>query len=191
LRHAATQVTGALVPRAAHEAISAGERGPSLASSIVRRFVIMRILVASDGSQHSEAAIDALLGQPWPAGSTVTVISVLHPPFPMVDPVIGTPLPTYDADKLTGSALQKAQEVAAGVVTRLGAAGFAATSMVRVGDARIEILRAAEEMNADLIMVGSHGRTGIARWLLGSVAEHVVRHATCSVQVARSAKRSA
>jgi len=44
----------------------------------------------------------------------------------------------------------------------------------------------AKDWRADLIVLGSHGRSGIKRWILGSVAEAVVRHAPCSVEVARA-----
>jgi universal stress protein A len=52
-----------------------------------------------------------------------------------------------------------------------------------------EILRVAQESNCDLIVMGSHGRTGLAHLLMGSVAEHVVRKATCPVLIAKSPYR--
>jgi nucleotide-binding universal stress UspA family protein len=58
------------------------------------------------------------------------------------------------------------------------------------GDPRDVIVQKASDWNADLIVLGSHGRTGLQRWLLGSVAESVVRHAPCSVQVARAPRRA-
>jgi universal stress protein A len=54
-----------------------------------------------------------------------------------------------------------------------------------MGDAFWEICQAAEREHADLIVMGSHGRTGLAHVLIGSVAERVVRHAPCPVLVAR------
>ena len=53
------------------------------------------------------------------------------------------------------------------------------------GDPAREIVRAAEEENAELIVVGTHGRTGLARLLMGSVAEQVVRHAPCPVLIVK------
>jgi hypothetical protein len=57
---------------------------------------------------------------------------------------------------------------------------------VRIGDPVTEILRLAEEIGASLILVGSHGRQGVQRVLLGSVSERVVREALCPVTVARA-----
>jgi nucleotide-binding universal stress UspA family protein len=58
-------------------------------------------------------------------------------------------------------------------------------TQVRVGSAPDQIVRAASELDADLIVVGTHGRTGVRRLLLGSVAENVVRRAGCAVFVVR------
>jgi len=67
--------------------------------------------------------------------------------------------------------------------------GISSETVVRQGDARSVIVDEAMEWSADLIVVGSHGYSGIKRWLLGSVAHSVVAHAPCSVQVVR--KRAA
>ncbi|MEO7731573.1 MAG: universal stress protein [Kofleriaceae bacterium] len=56
---------------------------------------------------------------------------------------------------------------------------------VRIGDAAEEILALAREIGADLVIVGSKGLTGLERIVLGSVSEHVVREARCTVEVAR------
>jgi nucleotide-binding universal stress UspA family protein len=66
--------------------------------------------------------------------------------------------------------------------------GFRPTTAVKEGDPRTEIINMASEWHADLIMVGSHGRTGLDRLLMGSVSEAVARHAPCSVQIVRTAK---
>jgi nucleotide-binding universal stress UspA family protein len=56
---------------------------------------------------------------------------------------------------------------------------------VRIGDAKTEILDIAKDVGASLILLGSHGRKGVERVLLGSVSEHVVREAKCPVLVVR------
>jgi nucleotide-binding universal stress UspA family protein len=60
------------------------------------------------------------------------------------------------------------------------------THRLELGDPASEILRVAEEIKCDLIVLGSHGRGAIARLLMGNVAEHVVRRATCPVLVVKS-----
>jgi nucleotide-binding universal stress UspA family protein len=58
-------------------------------------------------------------------------------------------------------------------------------ALVQLGDPRVEITKAAKELSADLIILSTHGRTGLERVLLGSTAEKVVRHAGCPVLVVR------
>jgi nucleotide-binding universal stress UspA family protein len=55
------------------------------------------------------------------------------------------------------------------------------------GDPKSQILDVAKEWKADMIVVGSHGRTGLNRFLMGSVSQGVVNHAHCSVEVVRAA----
>lgn len=64
--------------------------------------------------------------------------------------------------------------------------GIRAHSMVTYGDPSAEIARTAEEKKADLIVISTHGRTGIGRIVFGSVAEKVVRHAKCPVLTLRA-----
>jgi len=68
----------------------------------------------------------------------------------------------------------------------LRGAGFKAETAVEVGDVRERILDSASEWRADLIVLGSHGKRGLQRFLLGSVAEFVARHARCSVHIIRT-----
>jgi nucleotide-binding universal stress UspA family protein len=72
------------------------------------------------------------------------------------------------------------------IAGQLRAAGFKAETAVETGDVRESILDSASEWRADLIVLGSHGTRGIQRFLLGSVAEFVARHAKCSVQIIRT-----
>jgi nucleotide-binding universal stress UspA family protein len=73
----------------------------------------------------------------------------------------------------------------AGAAQRLQAAKFKASKEMREGDARGAILDCAGEWRPDVIVLGSHGRRGLDRFLLGSVSENVVGHAACSVEVIR------
>lgn len=148
----------------------------------------MRIQIATDGSQFADAALQSFLGRPWPQGSVVQVVSVTGLPFPMAMPY--PPLLLVDQQSISPEALatvhkKEAQKIVDRAIQQLKDGGYEAQGRVHHGDARVEILSAALEFGADLIVLGSHGRTGISRWVLGSVAEYVVRHAPCSVEVAR------
>jgi nucleotide-binding universal stress UspA family protein len=81
---------------------------------------------------------------------------------------------------------QPAHELVERIAQQLRDAGFQAQTAVEVGDVRESILDSATEWHADLIVLGSHGKRGIQRFLLGSVAEFVARHARCSVTIIRS-----
>ena len=145
----------------------------------------MRILLAVDGSEHSDVALRCLLERPWPEGSVVRVVTVAQVPFVPVDAFSGVGMSSHNYELLTPALLEQAQGVAAKTVAQLQGAGVRAEAIVPRGDPRVEVVTAATEWKAHLILVGSHGRTGLQRWLLGSVAEYIVRHAPCSVEVAR------
>ena len=71
------------------------------------------------------------------------------------------------------------------VAESLGKAELKVEMAVRAGKPEIEIVEEAKEWRADLIVIGSHGYTGFKRLVLGSVAQSVVGHAPCSVEVVR------
>ena len=134
-----------------------------------------RVLLATDGSETSAAAAQALAERPWPDASQFKVVSVEEPW-------------TIKSSKLEP---QDAVTSAAGVLT---SAGLQATGEVLSGNTKEVILEEARKWNADLIVVGSHGRRGFKRFLLGSVSEAVAMNAHCSVVVVRgraSASRKA
>ena len=82
-----------------------------------------------------------------------------------------------------------ARELVERIASELRCAGFKVETAVEVGDIREKIIDFASDWDADLIVVGSHGRRGIPRFLLGSVAEFVARHAKCSVEIVRTSVR--
>jgi len=79
----------------------------------------------------------------------------------------------------------QAQGLATRVEKELRDAGLPAESRVVKGDPRDALVDTARSLHADLVVVGSHGRTGLAKLVLGSVAAHVVTHAPCSVLVVK------
>jgi nucleotide-binding universal stress UspA family protein len=146
-----------------------------------------KILLATDGSECSEAAARSIAANPWPAGSEVRIVSVVE-----LSPAwFRAPYPAYfDAkamEVLRGEAMQRAQEAVMAAEQIVANAGLPAsgTEAVPCASAKELILSEAAEWGADLIMVGSHGRRGASRFLLGSVSEAVALHAGCSVEIIR------
>ena len=84
-----------------------------------------------------------------------------------------------------GGQFLKAEELVNRTADRLRAAGFVTSVAMPDADARHAIVEAAVEWPADIIVLGSHGRRRLDRFLLGSVAESVMRHAPCSVEIVR------
>lgn len=78
------------------------------------------------------------------------------------------------------------EELVESVARHLFSAGFKTETRVEEGEARELILDCAKEWNPDLIVLGSHGKTGLDRFLLGSVSESIARHAHCSIQIVRN-----
>ena len=148
----------------------------------------MKILLAIDGSEHSARTVDAIGAHPWPPGSTVRVLSV-------VDQVVtATPEVAIFSGESIEAEREQLVQVANELTTRfanwLCSSGLTAEKRVRTGDPKPVIIDEAQEWGADLIVVGSHGHTGIKRWLLGSVALSVVSHAPCSVYVVRERQQN-
>jgi nucleotide-binding universal stress UspA family protein len=141
---------------------------------------LRRILCPIDFSDASRRALDHAVAIAKWYGSDITLlhVSALAPvapiaPYPgsMPPELIG--LTQVDKDRLF-SDLEAFAE-------REKAAGVRVTPALREGSAASEILEAAERLPADLLVMGTHGRTGFDRWLLGSVTEKVLRKARCPV----------
>jgi nucleotide-binding universal stress UspA family protein len=143
----------------------------------------MKILLAVDSSEYSATAIQEVANHPWPARSTVRVLSVVEPyPAIAVEPWYGgrESLETLDREMK-----RRANNLTKKTVDRLKAKELKVEAVIRTGDPASEIVDEAREWSADLIVVGSHGYTGVKRFILGSVALSVVSHAPCSVEVVR------
>jgi nucleotide-binding universal stress UspA family protein len=135
------------------------------------------ILCPTDFSASSARAFEhALVLAEW-YRAPVTVLHVL--PQPMVAPPA---LPSqYTPVLLDGSLRQAVQADLSSLVGPANRAGMHAIAELRDGHPATETVRVAEELHADLIVMGTHGRTGFQRWVLGSVAETVLRRAPCPV----------
>ena len=147
----------------------------------------MRLLLAVDESAFSEAAVNAVIEQFRPANADVHVYHAVEWLHEMPQSFRFGEGPTFDKDIQSSKAqsFKRATELVDRVAQRLQAAGFRTTTATSDADARHGILDSAAEWSADLIVIGSHGRKGLNRLLLGSIAEAVMRHASCSVQIVR------
>jgi nucleotide-binding universal stress UspA family protein len=140
----------------------------------------MRILLAVDESKSSQQAIEKIAQQFRCEKGEVRILHVLQPVSLSAPPQMAAGY----APELEVLA-KPAKELLARAAKSLSDAGFKAETLLREGDVRETILDTAQEWKADLIVMGSHSHRGARRFLLGSVAESVVRHAPCSVEVVR------
>ncbi len=144
---------------------------------------IRRVLAPTDFSDHSRPA--TRLGAEMAAkfGAELILLHVVQDmTLVLPDACMPTPVPSPDLEQLTAAA-------------KVGLADYARTEgldalnprlEIRVGPPATEIVEAAKDFGADLIAIGTHGRTGLAHMVLGSAAEQIVRHASCPVLTVRS-----
>ena len=148
----------------------------------------MKILLAVDDSKFSQAALRLLLTQYQPRKTRVRVLHVVEPLETPYYPELTIPYPTSLED-ISKKRLKSGRDLATRVTAKLHASGFAVDNSVLVGHPRPAIIDVASKWHAELIIVGSHGRRGLERLLLGSVADYVAHHASCSVLIVRTRKR--
>ena len=148
---------------------------------------VKRIVCPVDFSGSSELALVHAVEMAEQTGAELQVITVVQPVTPAM---FSDGLLLTQPDTLPNQSEELAQKSLKQWREKFCAPVFERTSLyVTVGTPFAEIVRHARENEADLIVMGSHGRTGIEHLMIGSVAEHVVRKATCSVLVVRDAKR--
>ena len=149
----------------------------------------MKIILGVDESVCSNAAVAWVKRMLWPAGTRVIVLSVARPPIGIYAEAYAPPTPLYE--QVMEDQVRHHLEVATRVEGTLRAGGLGAEARVAEGDPRVALLDMARAERADLIVIGSHGRTGLTRMLLGSVASHVVTHAPCTVVVVKTGEGAA
>ena len=138
-----------------------------------------KILLATDGSEHSVAATRAVAERPWPEGTEVKILS-------MIGPV------TYSMEEvglLEGGRTERAHRAMEDAAQILNGAGLRTSGEVFAGRVERRITREAGEWGADLIVVGAREPGGLRRFLTGSVSEAVASRAHCPVNIIRANKR--
>jgi nucleotide-binding universal stress UspA family protein len=145
-----------------------------------------KILVATDFSEGSDEALDRAIVLGKQTGATLELVHVLEfgdsgdLPFGLVN---------YGGDP--GAIVATVDRELAVRSDRATAAGLRSYTRMLEGVAHREIVREAQETNTDLIVIGTHGRRGLAHLVLGSIAEQVVRHAGCPVLTVPFSKKAA
>ena len=150
----------------------------------------MKILVTTDGSTFSDQAIETIAATIRPQGNEVLVLEVVEPAFYTPPPQMAPGYIPEQAETIREQ-MQLAANTTGQAAELLRKSGFKAETRVVECEIRSGILDVADEWKPDLIVLGSHGRRGVEKFLLGSVAESVARHATCSVLIVRGAAKGA
>ncbi len=141
----------------------------------------MKVVIGVDDSSFSKAAIEHVKAASWPAGTEFLVISASAPVF--VGP--GEAAAPGAIAEIIEQQERFHREVAEKAAATLKAAGLKVSAKMVPTDPRGALVDAAKRLPADLVVVGSHGRSGLSKLLLGSVATHVVTHAPCNVLVVK------
>jgi len=155
---------------------------------VARRATLSQLLLATDGSRSARAAEDLVIDWPIFDRLPILVVSVADVVRPLRSGIAPMMLRqvldayTEDLDAALGLSDRTARESA----TRLRDAGRPTETEVRHGDAAAEIIAVADERQADLVVLGSRGRTGLTRILLGSVARNVLVGSGASILIVRN-----
>jgi nucleotide-binding universal stress UspA family protein len=141
----------------------------------------MKILVATSGNYADPVdPAHSAFHFPWPEGSEIHVVSVAEVIYPVM---VGMVPDVVDVTDFQVRSEEDAKATANHVALRFRSLGFHADGFYMKGDPETAILEHAKEWGADLIVVGSHDRSRLDRFLVGSVSESVVKDASCSVLV--------
>ncbi len=138
--------------------------------------MIRTILAAYDGSPHSSKAFLFALDIAEKFGAAIAVLSVARPPEPPE---------AVEMEAVIESATEFYSKQFADLESTARERGVAVRQCIRVGHPAEQIILAAKEQQADLIVMGHRGKNILARWLLGSISKRVLSYAPCSVLIVR------
>ncbi|MBI2217723.1 MAG: universal stress protein [Candidatus Rokubacteria bacterium] len=142
-----------------------------------------RVLHPSDFSTVSNAAFGKAVEVAKDDGAELLVVHVLAPIGPLVGDGYVSPRTFEDLER---AAHEQAQKRLGALVARAKKAGVRASSMLAEGVPWQEVVRIVKSKRIDLVVMGTHGRSGLAKFFLGSVAERVVASSPCPVLTVRS-----
>jgi nucleotide-binding universal stress UspA family protein len=142
--------------------------------------IVQHVLVPIDFSDTADRALEYAIALAQQLHARLTLLHVLHlPPLAMGDMTTGVPVSALDELE------NDAQQLLQASLDQVQRAGIQVDGLLAHGTPTQTIVDTAGKQGVDLIIMGTHGRTGLTHVLLGSVAEHVVRQAPCPVLVTR------
>ncbi len=144
---------------------------------------VRRILFASDFSKASRKAFTTAIAMAKASRATLTILHVIVPFTPIV-PEHYINMETWE--QIDTQARRWSQQQLRRLTEKAKTAGIRAVGLLLEGDPAQQIARTARSKHADLLVVGTHGRTGLAKFLVGSVASRLVATASCPVVTVRS-----
>lgn len=140
-----------------------------------------KILVPLDGSKVAEGVLPHAKSLAYSEGAELILLTVTS--NPAMDIVFSDP-------GIAETAILEQQEKSKAYISKiedeLKSEGFRVSNLMRVGSVAETILGVSEELNVDIVAMSTHGRTGAARWLLGSIAERVVHNSSIPVLLIRA-----
>lgn len=139
----------------------------------------MKILIAVDDTEFSRVAVEDCLKKRWKDGTEFRIVYVVD---------FFEPLPALE--EMKRQTIERARTAVKKFADEMQAAfpNMQSKGEVLDGYTTSEIVRAAKEWPADLIVMGSHGRSGLAQFFIGSVSREVLAHASCSVRIVRKVR---
>jgi nucleotide-binding universal stress UspA family protein len=148
------------------------------------------ILVPHDFSSSANHAAAIARDEAKTHGSRILLLHVIDLPHQMPPDTAIVPEPGAAPISVKDYAVSKAEEHLLDIAQRLGKDGVSATTFIRVGNPVDEINQFAKDNGVDLVVMGTHGRSGLKHMLLGSVTERVVRSSKAPVLTIRSAEHA-
>lgn len=142
-----------------------------------------RILFASDFSKASRKAFTTAVAMAKANRAALTIVHVIVPFTPIVPEQY---LSAETWEQIDNEAKRVSRQQLRRIMARARKAGIRVVGLLQEGDPAQQIIRAARSTRADLLVVGTHGRTGLAKFFVGSVASRVVATAACPVVTVRS-----
>jgi nucleotide-binding universal stress UspA family protein len=148
---------------------------------------IERVVFAWDGSEQAESAVPPLTEWGLFGDAQVEVLSIAdaEPPWWVLAGIAGEEAEADAYHAAAEPSVRQHKELAEQMADRLRTDGLDTVAVSRQGDPAETIVAHAKARDADLVVLGTHGRTGLRRLLMGSVARNVILHAHCSVLLAR------